>query len=384
MEERSKRGRRAGLGLGLVLALAAASCGDTSPRPALSLSCANGSRNEAYPLSQTVECLQFYETGTRQYLEPDSTHEVQFSRDGLRLYTSSTLIQEWDVETGEETVRCPLPEWEDCHRERGGAIVFSQQDGYLGYIYSGELLLGPMYEERLAAESKVPPYSKEAYFAPLDVFISYNDDLFHLYDAKSGELGTEVPVESGIQLMVGGRDSYSIATGAHEILNITAVEGRESMLFAGHGAPIATMAYSDDDSRLVSIDADGHLIVWDLSDGSRLLDTTIAADDMYLGGDIFSPHVDIAWSPDNQILAISAVQSTVTFYSAETAEILAEIEFAAGILDLDISPDGTKLAIGFVYTGVYNQNNTGRSSERFDRTRIQSGPARVFDISQIS
>lgn len=365
-------------GAGLV-----ASCSTESRPLYMSLSCTNGDRNEAYPQSATVECLQFFETGTHTYVEPDNTHEVQFSLDGLHLFTSSTLIQEWDLATGEEAIHCPLPDWSDCHREDGGAIVFSNEDGYRGYIYDRELYLGPMYEEQSVVRSTVPPYSKEAFLASYDLFISYNDDLFHLYSATTGEFGTEVPVAGGIESMVGGRDSYSIATMNFEILNITALEGRESMLFEGHEAPIASMVYSDDDSRLVSLDAEGHLIVWDLSDGSKALDTTIVVDDMYLGGEIFSPGVDIAWSPDNQILAISALQSTVTFYSANNAEILAEIEFDAGVLDLDISPDGTKLAIGFVHTGVYNQNIVGRPGEEYDRTRIKAGPARVFDISLV-
>ncbi len=276
--------------------------------------------------------------------------------------------------TGSRISECPDASDDKCAIE-GGVQMIVTDAGYLGYIYSGRVFIGTMYEEQQVADSEVPPYSDEVYVEPWDALLSYNESLFHFYDVKSGDFLQEVPVETGIEQVVAGHNSYSVANLGYEILNLPLVEEHESKLLQGHQAPIADMIYSDDDSQLVSIDADGHLIIWDTTTGEKLLDIVVAADDMFIGGDIFSPTVDMALSPDNSLLAINAVSQLLTFYDTSTGEVMAELEMLEAPFDLDFSPDGTQLAVGLLYTGVYNQNPT--------RSTLQPGPAVVLDISGI-
>jgi hypothetical protein len=96
---------------------------------------------------------------------------------------------------------------------------------------------------------------------------------------------------------------------------------------------------------------------------------------MFIGGDIFSPTVDMALSPDNSLLVVNAVSRLLTFYNTSTGKVVAELEMLEAPFDMDFSHDGTQLAVGLLYTGVYNQNPT--------RSTLHSGPAVVLDISEV-
>ena len=75
----------------------------------------------------------------------------------------------------------------------------------------------------------------------------------------------------------------------------------------------------------------------------------------------------------------------MTMWSLASGEPVAELSMIKfGILDLDISPDGSKLAVGSAFGGKYDQNAQATSSaDRLDPNRLESGPAFVFDISNV-
>ncbi len=356
----------------LAVVLFGASCG-TSPLASSLPECWIEHRNDDLPQTASITCVQEFHSGGGG--ERDSvTREVEFSSDGLRLYTSSNKVQEWLIATGAQVSVCPESSDDDCVITGGGEMIVTDA-GYLGYINSGRVFAGPMYEEQQVADSDVPPYSYEVYVEPWNALLSYNESLFRFYDVRTGDFLQEVPVETGIEQVVAGTNSYSVANLGHEILNLPLTEEHESKLLQGHQAPIAEMVYSDDDSQLVSIDADGHLIIWDTVTGEKLLDIVVVADDMFIGGDLFSPNVDMALSPDNSLLVVNAVSQLLTFYDTSTGEVVAELEMLEAPFDVDFSPDGTQLAVGLLYTGVYNQNPT--------RSTLQPGPAVILDISGI-
>ncbi len=363
-----------GLVSGLIaIGVLATSC-TTSPLAISIPECWVEQRNEDLPQSASIGCVEEFPTGAGDRRDSRTTKEVEFSADGLRLYTSSDRVEEWLIADGSRVSTCPESREDNCVIEGGGQMIVTEA-GYLGYMNSGRVFAGPMYGEQQVADSGVPPYSKETYVEPWDALLSYNESVFHFYDVKTGDFLQEVPVETGIELVVAGQDSYSVANLGHEILNLPLIEEHESMLLQGHQAPIAEMIYSDDDSQLVSIDAEGLLIIWDTATGEKLLDIVVVADDMFIGGDIFSPTVDMALSPDNSLLVVNAVSRLLTFYNTSTGKVVAELEMLEAPFDMDFSHDGTQLAVGLLYTGVYNQNPT--------RSTLHSGPAVVLDISEV-
>jgi WD40 repeat protein len=337
-------------------------------------------KNSDYAQSEAIKCVYRLESGTQEFQASDSTPDVQFGPDSSTLYTMSTLIQTWDMSTGEETNVCEL---EDCHTrfEVGNQMFFSQADGYVGFNQVSRIYTGFTTNDAPLFLSDVPPYTNEAYIEGQDVFASYNDSLIYFYDRTTGELVSEQSLEQGIVEVVGARRSYATSIADMRIVIWPIADDMKGLVLEGHKADVVKMIYSDDESLFLAADRSGLLIVWELVNGTEVqriqLNLEEAASEEML------PTIELALSPDNALLAARADGRIIRFWSLASEEVIAEMSIAKfGVMDLDIAPDGSKLAVGLSWAGKYDQNARPINRERpLDPQLLEPGEALVFDIS---
>ena len=82
----------------------------------------------------------------------------------------------------------------------------------------------------------------------------------------------------------------------------------------------------------------------------------------------------------------------MTFYATASGEIIAETKMSGTILDLDISPDRTKLALGYASKRTEQKRDLNSNEQNRNRTtdlevteiRVSRGPAVILDISGIN
>jgi WD40 repeat protein len=338
-------------------------------------------QNSDYAQSEAIECLYRLETGSQEFQASDSTRDVQFGPDSSTLYTMSTLIQTWDMTNGEETNICQL---EDCDTrfEAGNQMFFNQADGYVGFNQVSRIYTGLTTKEPPLFKSDLPPYTNEAYIEGQDAFASYNDALIYFYDRTTAELVSEQTIEQGIVELVGGRRSYATSIADQRIVIWPIAADMKGLVLDGHKADVMKMIYSDDESLFLSADRSGQLIVWELVNGTEVQRLQLNVGDNDSEASFSS--IALALSPDNALLAARADGRKIRFWSLASGEVIAEISIAKfGVADLDISPDGSKLAAGLSFAGIYDQNARpiGRSDRRFDPQLLEPGEALVFDIS---
>ena len=362
----------------LFLLLLTAACSGTDLEDLFDGCLAN--RSSDYAQSEAIECLYRLRTGSQEFQASDTTRDVQFGPESDTLYTMSTRIQTWDMTSGEETNVCRL---EDCNTnfDVGNQMFFNQEEGYVGFNQVSRIYTGFTPNDPPLFKSDIPPYTNEAYIEGQDAFASYNDSLIYFYDRETAELVSEQTIDQGIVEVVGGRRSYATSLPDRRIVIWPIAADMNGLVLDGHKADVVKMIYSDDESLLLSADRSGQLIVWNLEDGTevRRLQLNKGDDDSEAS---FSS-IELALSPDNALLATRADSRTIRFLSLASGEVIAEMSIAKfGVADLDISPDGSKLAVGLSYAGVYDQSARPiRGDQPFDPRRLEPGEALVFDIS---
>ena len=109
--------------------------------------------------------------------------------------------------------------------------------------------------------------------------------------------------------------------------------------FHGHDVDLNDVAFSEDGSMLATTGDDGAARVWDPATGELLLE--FVADEP---GPVIGP----SFSPDGTLVAASFPGDAVRVFDVATGDITAEID--AMWADTAFSPDGTRLAIGSVWT----------------------------------
>jgi len=213
----------------------------------------------------------------------------------------------------------------------------------------------------------------------MDMFAGYDSSALYFYDRTTGQLISDQPIEQGIDRVVGGQASYATAVSDFRVVIWPIDEAQQGLVLTGHEAKVVEMAYSDAETRLASVDAAGNLIVWDLSTGEPQLQLQIDMSPAV-------PAATVAFSPDNQLLVANGQGPEITFWSLASGDAIAQITIAKfGILDLDISPDGSKLAVGLSFGGKYDQNGRQQAQDatRVDPHLLEAGPAVIFDIAGV-
>ena len=365
------------LWLGLCLLCLTACGGSSEPEGRLNGSvniCSSSNPSQDYPQSVNIRCLYRLDTGSLEFQAANSTRTVEFQGDTL--YTLSTYVQQWDVATGEETLPADA-EVKHTSFDNDEGLHFSQEYGYVGFSDGGRVYTDISVSDPLF-ESRGTGYKKVAYVDGWDMFAGYDNEALYFYDRATGEFISEQPIKQGISRVIGGQKSYVTALSDQRIVIWPTAEDGEGLVLAGHGGEIIELVYSDDETLLASADRTGTVILWDLTTGEEIRRFQVEVSAAV-------PAVAIAFSPDNQLLVTNGKGPTVTMWSLASGEPVAELSMIKfGILDLDISPDGSKLAVGSAFGGKYDQNAQATSSaDRLDPNRLESGPAFVFDISNV-
>ena len=338
-------------------------------------SCISDRASEAYPQSDSIQCLHRLDTGSSEFQASDSTRAVQFASDSATLYTLSTYVQQWQVATGAELpADTPI---QHADLDADDFLHYSPTKGYVGFSESGRVYTDVVADTPLL-ESQGSGYLKVAYIDGLDAFAGYGTDALYFYDRTTGQLVSDQPIDQGIDRVVGGQASYATAILDYRIVIWPIDDAQPGLVLTGHEAKVVEMAYSDDETQFASVDANGTVMVWDLATGEPKQQFQVEMSPSV-------PAATVAFSPDGQLLVTNGQGPEITFWSLASGEAIAQITIAKfGILDLDISPDGSKLAVGLSWGGKYDQNARRSAQETIiDPNLLEAGPAVIFEIASL-
>ncbi|HUT92742.1 MAG TPA: alpha/beta hydrolase fold domain-containing protein [Thermoguttaceae bacterium] len=103
----------------------------------------------------------------------------------------------------------------------------------------------------------------------------------------------------------------------------------------GHGGYVSAVAFSPDDSLLVTGSWDGTARLWDVASGKEV--RTLAHHKMAV--------ISVAFSPDGRLLAVGSDDTTVTLWEVATGRLVRTLdEHSSYVLSVTFSPDGRLLA----------------------------------------
>lgn len=342
--------------LPLALALAAlSSCGAKEPEQPASVG----------PELPFVAVLEAGQVGRNS---GSSTRGVRFV--GEELLTLSSCAQRWNPLTGEELRG---GDRELVHRDLDGSssLQISAEHGYVGYSQAGRLY-GKDGQERFHA--KGTGYKKVVFIDGMDMFASFNSEGLTFYDRSSAKFISEQPISAGVEHVAGGRESYATATLSHDIVVWPLAESRKGMVLGGHKAKVVEIVYSGDEARLASADADGVVIVWDLASGEGL-----RRFELEISRSV--PAATLAFFPGAERLAGNGSGGTIFIWELTSGNLAATLPLQS-VLDIDVSSDGSLLAVGTAFSGRFDQNAPPSSyQEYYDRNGLRPGVALVFDVS---
>ncbi|MEM7346158.1 MAG: WD40 repeat domain-containing protein [Chloroflexota bacterium] len=354
--------------------------------------CNTGDLTDEYPQSAEIDCLINLPNGLTIDDEGQSTVAVQFTPDGEELYTLSSGLQKWDTNNWEEIDVCEHEDLNKCHGAYYEKMYFSRENGVVAVQYSGKTYAGSTNADAPLFESSFPRKEgvsqRTGFIDGWNSFIYYDDSQIRYFDSRTGELMSEQEEPLGIRLMEGGRNYYATALEDGRILVLPTSEEYSGSLLVGHQAYIATMMFSDDNTHLVTIDAAGELFIWEMETGNKLLQINVDVGNIELAPGIVFP-VIMDLSADNELLVVRRTGGYLTFISTKTGDILAETKMSRPILDIDISPDRTKLALGYASKQTTTKKKIDPSDRsvtaiKVDVTNTSRGPAVILDISGIN
>lgn len=358
----------------LSLLLLAAACSDAPSAGGGSQASAGGGVDS--PTGERYPFVAYLATGRGSPAGGTSTTDVAF--DGQTLYTASDCVQAFDAHGGAELEPPGASPGGQPKLQRDRTLHVSPSRGFVGSSHGGQAFAAASPDTPLFA-AKGKGYLSIAYAEGLGEFIAYDAEALQFFDAKDGSLRTTQPIKQGITLVVGGSDSYATALPDHRIVLWPTAEGAQGMVLAGHGAKVIDMAYGPSGGQFASIDADGALIVWDLGGGTELFRRELEISRAV-------PAASLAFVPGARTLAANGKGSEVQFWSTENGELRGVLDVGgSGVVDLAVSPDGKLLALGLPFSGRFDQNrNTASARDGLWRDRLASGPALVFDISDLA
>ncbi|MBC8099482.1 MAG: WD40 repeat domain-containing protein, partial [Armatimonadetes bacterium] len=197
-----------------------------------------------------------------------------------------------------------------------------------------------------------------------------------LWDAETGEIVRALePHEQG----VGDSDFSSDGALAATVdvagnVHLWDVESGESTLLIenAHRGAIYGVAFSSDDTRIVTGGVDKLAKVWDTTTGELLL--TLKGHRDYIG--------IVAYAPDDSLIATSSGDTDVILWDAVTGENLRVLSDHTGYLwDVAFSPDGLQLvtAGGPDRTARLWEVETGEVVAELEHPRDVQGAAWSFD-----
>ena len=324
---------------------------------------------KAYEQSKNLTCLYRVQPGTLSGTD-ESTRVVKFSHDSQSLYTltTSSHLQEWNANTGEELTGCQ----NDCPTRRAepdARIHLNENLGYRGFSSYGSI-----YNSTTAQNPIIESYANPiSYLENLDVYAiaDKEQNAILIHHRETGQLITQQPLNQPPTQISSGKNSYATALADNSIILWPLNDQTQLSTLTGHPSTIITMTYSDDDSLLATADDQGNIIIWNTQNGTQQQQLQIPVSQVV-------PSIKLDIHPNNQLIITDGSDDNTTIWSIKTAEIIAQIK-SKGILTLDISPDGTKLALGKIYSGTVSTST--RPNEQ--RNTLNSGVTLILDISAI-
>lgn len=228
------------------------------------------------------------------------TYATAFSPDGKHVVTGEEngIAQVWDIQTGQEILRLDV----------------TAQIVAIFYSLSGDQLITA-------------------------------DDVGYIkiWDARTGkEISRVMAHNGGIESMAMSADGSLLATTGSKIVRIWDVAtGEELFPLMRHHNNVTSLAFSRDGTRLASIDYDGNVIVWDTATGKNLLEFYSNEQGCY---------PNTIFNADGTRLIISSPCGNVGFWDISGSEVREifhrKVRASGGSVSLNLSPDGTQLAVG--------------------------------------
>ena len=200
-----------------------------------------------------------------------------------------------------------------------------------------------------------------------------------VFNVRDG-LRTEIPVPAGEispHYVLLSPDNTILAVTKDQEIILYNLDGMEVGRLQGHDQYISSIAFSPDGSRLVSVDGDGKVIVWDMSTYAPI--ATLSGPTESATGIVFSPDgkylaigyydgVVILWdlntftllhtlsghsksiyvivfTPDSRIVITSSADRNINFWNTATGEEIAWLTLPGYATEMAFSPNGMLLSI---------------------------------------
>lgn len=301
-----------------------------------------------------------------------SVKEVRFVGDTLM--TLSDVVETWSLTTG-GGVDAPAA------ARSYSKLHVSPSRGLVGLSEGGRAYASSDAEDPLF-EAKGSGYLSIAYVEGWDRFASFGTKAVKFFERETGAFVKEHAVPQGIEGVIAGEHSYATSIpGGRIALWPIGANGAKGVL-TGHEAKVVAMAYSPDETLFASASADGLVIVWDVATAKEQ-----ARFDLPLSPAV--PAANLAFLPGRPVLAAQGngreTSRLVHFVSVVTGETIETFRVGStGVLDMDVSPDGSMLAVGCARSGQYTQNQAAEDRKLFSKVKsLESGLALVFDVSSV-
>jgi len=129
-------------------------------------------------------------------------------------------------------------------------------------------------------------------------------------------------------------DSQMIASGGRsQEIKLWSLDGKKLKTFSGHQGSIVQVSFSHQNQMIASASTDNTVKIWQI-DGKELAT---------LSGHNGSVRA-VSFSPNHEIIASASVDGTVKIWTKD-GKLIDTIEGTSAILDVNFSPDGTKIVV---------------------------------------
>ena len=154
-------------------------------------------------------------------------------------------------------------------------------------------------------------------------------------------------------------DCTRLAAGSgNAVIVWDTVSWQKLLELQGHAADVYSVAFSPDDTRIVSSSHDRTAKVWDASTGQELL--------TFRGHHAALSHRDgvfcVRFSPDGRSIASGGSDGMVRIWNVETGIESLSLQHPIAVWDMAFSPDGSRIAATGAWLQVWD---TGTGAELF-------------------
>jgi WD40 repeat protein/DNA-binding SARP family transcriptional activator len=290
----------------------------------------------------------------------DVVRDVTFSPDGKTALSAShdASVILWDLDTGKMLQKF------NGHRGWVRTVAFSPDGstavsgGFDGssedtITNPGELILWDLDQgQEIRRFSGHPSGVQEAVFTPdgqqilasSGFFVDFQNEFsLILWDVKDGEMIQNFPVENDHYALAISPDGKSAISGSNfgDIYRWDLESQEQTGILQGHDGMVRSLAYTSDGSRIISIDSNGNLILWDAVSGEILMRAKIH----HAGGEGWSvsriPMVQVAVGPMNRLAVTSAEDRTLVIWDlSDPAELRRLVGHQAPVAGVALTPDG--------------------------------------------